>query len=201
MNVKLETILASNETIYAASSEIGTAVNEVRDTTTWAQRAASGSTSVPSVPQQPTLVSDIHKREIRVSGVPESKGNRPAQIENDAHYIKQILERIGEYQPSDIVRVVRLGKERAEDNSRPRNMIVTFHSAWTAEKCISKGYLFKNYDLPIFISRSLSKSDQQIENKILAKRAELIRSGVPRTQLRVQNLKLLNNKEEVPISI
>ena len=160
---------------------------------------ATASMSVPVATHDKRMSNT--KREIRISGIPESSGNRAAQIENDAKYVKSILENLEEYYPSEIETVYRAGKKRNTDGSnRPRNLIVLFRSQWLAEKCISKGYMLKDHSIRVFISRSLTKEEQELEQHVLKKRAELIKAGTPREQLRIRNLKLYKCGDEVNIN-
>ena len=143
--------------------------------------------------------SSVVKREIRISGLPEVHGSCAKQIENDAKYVQNVLEHVGEYCPSEIECVYRVGKQRNTENARSRNLIVQFHNEWSAQKCLSKGHKLKDYSISAFLSRSLTKTEQELENKVLSKRAELIRKGTSRDQLKVKNLKLYLSGEEVDL--
>ena len=90
----------------------------------------------------------------------------------------------------------RLGKFKTE-NIRPRTLIVTFASVWDQRKVISQCFQLKSYSEKIFISPELSTEDKIKEKKLLNKRWQLIQSGVERQQLKIKNLRLFNNQNEV----
>lgn len=157
---------------------------------------------VPEVTTKVNTDTLSRRTEIRMSGIPESDRNKGNDIEHDSKHVRDVLEKMNEYEPVNIESVKRLGQPSSNSTGtkRPRMILVQFRNEWTANKCLSKGYMLKDHPFPVFIAKSLSKSEIEIEKTVLKKRAELINSGIPRTDLRIRNLKLYQKGTEVPIT-
>ena len=59
--------------------------------------------------------------------------------------------------------------------------------------------MLKTFAHRIYISPGLSPSEIELENKLLKKRRSLITEGVEKKRLKLRNLKLLLDDEEVKI--
>jgi len=92
----------------------------------------------------------------------------------------------------------RIGKYKAE-NKQPRKILITFSSVWDRRKVVSNAHLLKDYKHQIYISPELTVADKAIEKTLMQKRWELIQSGTDKKLLKIKNLKLYNNGEEVVI--
>lgn len=84
--------------------------------------------------------------------------------------------------------------------STNRKVILTLHNDWNPRILLQKAVEMDLYkEKGIIITRDLNATDLTKEKLILKKRWELINSGVPKHQLKIRNLKLYNNSNEVPI--
>ena len=102
---------------------------------------------------------------------------------------------IGESE-SNVASVFRVG-QRVATATRPRTIILRFANEWSAQKCLAKSYWLKEFDYPVFVSKSLNKAEIKIENRLLKKRKLLIDSGVPRKELKLRNLKFFRSDVEI----
>ena len=113
-------------------------------------------------------------------------------------HLKNVLETIGEWDKNNINLVKRLGPFK-EQSDHPRSLIVKFSNEWTARKCLTKGYKLRNYDYPVYINKSLSKEEVVLEKRVLKKRWELMQKGIPKVELKINNLKLFHDNVEIII--
>lgn len=138
--------------------------------------------------------------EIRIQGVPECNENSFAKrTEHDESEMSRILHTLGESSSNQVASLFRLGKF-VKDARRPRSILVKFTSEWAARKCLAKSHLLKNFEYPIFVSKSLSKEEVIQEKTILKKRYELISAGThQKAHFKIRNLKLYYKNEIVPL--
>ena len=134
-------------------------------------------------------------REIVITGLMEEKGDAHSLIEADNNKLQDVLKYL-DNSNFNIENTRRLGQYKKESTG-PRPLLVRFSSEWNVRKCLSRAYKLKNFPSKIFISNSLSKDDQATKRKLLEKRYQLISEGVPREELRIRELKLLRNGDEV----
>ena len=120
------------------------------------------------------------------------------RLEHDDEHLKNILETLGEWDKNNINLVKRLGPFN-EQSDRPRSLIVKFSNEWNARKCLTKGYKLRNYDNPVYISKSLSKEEVILIKRVLKKRWELMQNGTPKVVLKIKNLKVFHNNVEIII--
>ena len=134
--------------------------------------------------------------EIRIDGIAESSASKNIEhMEHDHAEITKVLSHLGESEV-EVENIFRAGKFHPE-KSRPRSLIVKFRNVWTVRKILAKASLLKNFGSAVFISKSLNESERRTERSILKKRRELIDSGVSASSLKIRNLKLYQDGEEV----
>ena len=100
----------------------------------------------------------------------------------------------------------RLGKYNAE-SSRPRQILVKFSHALTVDKILARSAMLKMYEPTyndkkylVFVSKSLNKTEQEKEQKLLKKRREILDSGtVDPRNVRIRRGILLVNAKSVEI--
>ena len=108
--------------------------------------------------------------EIRLSGIPEA-GQGVHRLEHDQNEVTSILQHLGEYSDANIEKVFRLGKVGTTRN-RPRMVIVRFRNPYSASLCLAKGYKLRDYGGNVFISKSLSPDEIELERKLSKRRYE-----------------------------
>ena len=87
----------------------------------------------------------------------------------------------------NVIGFQRLGKYD-KDKNKTRNLLVTFGSVWIARKVITKAIENKFFKTKNnLITTELSPNDLALERHLLAKRYELIRSGIDQCRLKLQN--------------
>ena len=109
--------------------------------------------------------------------------------------VEQILENLGE--PVEIRDVYRKGAFRTD---RKRTIIVELSNPWDVRKVVgaaTKNKLFKQSGF--LVTYDLSPKDQEIEQKLLAKRFELLKSGTDKKRLKNRGLKLYKDEVEVKL--
>ena len=88
-----------------------------------------------------------------------------------------------------------MGKFRPE-SIRPRTFLVKFRDKMTAYKVLASAFRLKQYDgtadekFKVYISKSLNKTEQEQEHKILNKRRSLIEENTDPSRLKNRNLEL-----------
>ena len=99
-----------------------------------------------------------------------------------------------EIQKEAITSATRMVKFRPELR-RPRTFLVKFRDKMTAYKVLASAFRLKQYDgtadekFKVYISKSLNKTEQEQERKILKKRS-LIEENTDPSRLKVRNLEL-----------
>jgi len=137
------------------------------------------------------------KYRVRLSGLPEPSNDlkfMDRQKEEQAS-ILNIMKFIN-MENVPISDCFRIGKYK-EENKLPRRTLITFSSVWDRRKVVSNAYLLKNYNLQVYISPELTVADKAVEKTLMQKRWELIQSGTDKKLLKIKNLKLYKNGEEV----
>ena len=86
------------------------------------------------------------------------------------------------------------------NSGKSRSVIVKLNSVWSARKLLSKAYKLKDYSSAVFLSKSLSKTGQELERTLLKERFELNESGHDKRLIRIKDLKLYLDGQEVPIN-
>ena len=134
---------------------------------------------------------------IRISGIEEmdSKFFIDRQL-HDKSEVENVLDDLN--CSGNVIETQRLGKF---DKNRTRNLLVTFGSVWDARKVIAK-VIEKKYFLNkrVLITPELSPKDLSLEKQLLAKRYELIRSGIDRSRLKIKKLRLYKDDELVEVN-
>ena len=143
--------------------------------------------------------------EIRISGLDEykSKPNEKtssAIINFETQQVEEIFDFLGEEKP-DIKNIRRLGKRNTETD-RPRTMILTLSNPWTVRKILSKAPMLKNFKHQnankVYMSKSLTKSEQLKQKACLQKRWKLItEDGINRKDISVRNFEVYVNGKRV----
>ena len=148
-------------------------------------------------PQSETL----HKvGEIRTQGIPESSSQITAKrFEDDSKLVTDVLEFIEKDASGCIQDVYRAGKVKP-NSGKSRSIIVKLNSVWSARKLLSKAYKLKDYSSAVFLSKSLTKTGQELERTLLKKRFELSESGHDKSLIKIRDLKLYLDDQEVPIN-
>ena len=142
--------------------------------------------------------SDIpYRNKIRVSCVPEQNSDLKKFERSMADKVKveQILENLGE--PVEIRDVYRKGAFRTD---RKRTIIVELSNPWDVRKVVgaaTKNKFFKQSGF--LVTYDLSPKDQEIEQKLLAKRFEFLKSGTDKKRLKIRGLKLYKDDVEVKL--
>ena len=87
------------------------------------------------------------------------------------------------------------------NSGKSRSINVKLNSAWSARKLLSKGaYMLKDYSSAVFLSKSLTKTGQELERTLLEKRFELSESGHDKSLIKIRDLKLYLDGQEVQIN-
>ena len=160
--------------------------------------------SFASIVKQVQSSSTNFENEIRISGVPELTSATPEKpkridiFEHDESNLNTVLNHLGI--PNDhVASTARLGKFNPT-STRPRTMLVRFRDKFTAEKTLARASMlktftgtYKNEKYFAYISKSLSKEEQEKENAILRKRRDLINEGVKPENIKIRNLELIVN--------
>ena len=143
--------------------------------------------------------------EIRISGLDEykSKPNEKtssAIVNFETQQVEEIFDFLGEEKP-DIKNIRRLGKRNTETD-RPRTMILTLSNPWTVRKILSKAPMLKNFKPQnankLYMSKSLTKSEQLKQKACLQKRWKLItEDGINRKDISVRNFEVYVNGKRV----
>ena len=111
-------------------------------------------------PQSETL----HKvDEIRIQGIPESSSQTTVKrFDDDSKLVTDVLEFI-EKDASGCNQA-----DKVKPNSG-RSIIIKLNSAWSARKLLSKAYKLKDYSSAVLLSKSLTKTGQELERTLLKK--------------------------------
>ena len=166
--------------------------------------------SVPVTPAVQTVISNpstssqsetLHKvDEIRIQGIPERSSQITAKrFEDDSKLVTDVLEFIEKDASGCIQDVYRAGRVKP-NSGKSRSIIVKLNSAWSARKLLSKAYKLKDYSSAVFLSKSLTKTGQELERTLLKKRFELSESGHDKSLIKIRDLKLYLDGQEVPIN-
>ena len=148
--------------------------------------------------------------ELRFSGIPElnfqtgavtSKPNKKEIFEHDEKLISEAIGYLG-VDHTEISGFHRLGKFNP-DNTRPRQTLVKFRNSYIVDKLLARASMLKVYEpefgnikYRIYLSKSLNKEEQLLEQKLLRKRRELIDSQtVDPKQIMIRNGTLYVNKK------
>ena len=115
-----------------------------------------------------------------------------------------IMEQL-EVQKEAITSATRMEKLRTE-LIRPRTFLVRFREKTTAYKVLASAFRLKRYDgtadekFEVYISKSLNKTEQEQEHKILKKRRSLIEENTDPSRLKIRNLELFLDRTVVDLS-
>lgn len=138
--------------------------------------------------------SEDYRLHVRIIGLKESVNkNFLERYNNDYKAVKDVLSFL-ELPDMLISDLRRLGKF-SPDRSRP--VLVKFSHVWEVRKLISLARNLKNYSLKILIFPELCNQDKQKEKQILKKRYDLIQSGVSKDHVKIRNLKLYLDHNEI----
>ena len=96
-----------------------------------------------------------------------------SQTESGFFSLSSIWSYLGEENHERLRSISRLGQKKL-DASRPRIFLLQFHSQFDCMKLLSKSYKLKSYCSPVFISKSLSPSEQITLRKLLKMRSDNI---------------------------
>ena len=131
-------------------------------------------------------------KEIRTNGTNKKISAYSAtQLEHDFSEFKKVMEYLGE--PTDQIDNFSRLEEHKATNTSPRTVLVQFSSIWNVRKVLAKTPKLKDYTIPLFISKSLTPTEQATENNILIKRRQLIDRDANR-----KDGKLFNSGIDVP---
>ena len=86
------------------------------------------------------------------------------------------------------------------NSGKSRTIIIKLNSAWSARMLFSKAYKLKDYSSAVFLSKSLTKTGQELERTLLKKRFKLSESGHDKSLIKIRDLKLYLDGQEVPIN-
>ena len=101
--------------------------------------------------------------EIRIQGITESSSEITAkQFEDDSKLVTDVLEFI-EKDASGCIQDVYRARKVKPNSGKSRIIIVKLNSAWSARKLLSKAYKLKDYSSAVFLSKSLTKTGQELE--------------------------------------
>ena len=161
--------------------------------------APSQQSAATTAPIQKKPVNNQHLYQVRIDGIPESKSNKRAEIDqHEEKELNEVFNFLEESPPIESLR--RLWKTRPNDNARPRTLLLTLKSNWDARKILSKSNKLKDYaGRTIYLSRGLTDDEINKNNKILRKRRELIEKGVERSKRKIRSFKLFVDSKEVPL--
>ena len=162
--------------------------------------AQNNTTLTPTPTPVNSNTADNHwTRELKIDGISENRGDFKSQTESDIHHITAILSHLGEDSFVKVKSFRRLGR-RILNSTRPRTLLIEFTSQFDCVKVLSKAYKLQSYESPIYISKSLSPTDQISMRKLLKLRADVSsRDNIPKKDLRIKNLKLYHNEVEIPL--
>ena len=133
-------------------------------------------------------IDDSYKHRVKIVGIQESeKKFTDARQFDDKTSIENILGKL-EIKNANVADCFRAGKY---DKTRNRPLIVSFSSIWDARLIRSKAIERKLYQSDsILILNELSPADRAVEKQLLAKRHEVIQTGVDKSRIKIRNLKL-----------
>ena len=164
-----------------------------------AQTYAAVASTPTTVPAISSPVDYTWTRELKIDGISENRGDFESQTESDIHHITAILTHLGEDSFVKIKFFKRLGKHIAT-STRPRTLLVEFTSQFDCVKVLSKAYKLQSFQSPIYISKSLSPTDQIKLRKLLKLRTDVSpKDNIPKSDLKIKNLKLYHNNVEIPL--
>ena len=149
------------------------------------------------VPETTITEDNNYHYKIRISGIEEMDSRYFIDRHlHDKSEVENVLDDIN--CTGIVIETQRLGKF---DKNRTRNLLVTFGSVWDARKVIAKA-IDKKYFLNkrVLITPELSPKDLLLERQLLAKRYELIRSGIDRSRLKIKKLRLYKDDELVEVN-
>ena len=175
--------------------EISKQLNEVKDQLTEMKTEKETVVTPNNVVQQ--SMSEVTKKSIRVSGLPESsEDNVYKRKTDDIKKVKNIALKLG-FEELRINGVIRAGKY---DPDKDRTLIVELTSRTDAELLVSKAILDKfGTKNNVYISPDLTREERLEERKVLKKRRELINTGTDKNSIKIRNLKLLVDGVVVPV--
>ena len=123
-------ILANDEAVMSALTEQVQELNEnsvetIQDTVHSVMTSSpSQQTVVTTAPLQNKPVNDQHLYHVRIDGIPESKSNKRAEIDqHEEKELNEVLNFLEETPPIESLRS--LGKTSPDDNARPHTLLVT----------------------------------------------------------------------------
>ena len=177
--------------------------------------------SIPSISNDPTVNSRTNDNithypkqqqslEIKIAGIDEYHSKEqnekvgPLQtVEHDKTEVEKVFNHLCE-DLSCVSDVRRLGKWKPDKN-RPRPLLLSLTNPWTARKILSRAHTMNEYNKAnncrIYVGKSLTKDEQELEKKCLSMRWKLINEKYySRDSLKIRNLKLFHNNVEVNIS-
>ena len=164
-----------------------------------AQTYAAVASTPTTVPAISSPFDNTWTRELKIDGISENRGDFKSQTESDIHHITAILNHLGEDSFVKVRSFKRLGK-RIATSTRPRTLLVEFTSQFDCVKVLSKAYKLQSFQSPIYISKSLSPTDQIKLRKILKLRTDVsTKDNIPKSDLKIKNLKLYHNNVEIPL--
>ena len=199
-------LMARNESMDEAVGIIKATISELKEDL---NKAKYNSTSLITSNPTPPAPNE-NNLEIRVNGIKEYTRKKDANgkdiiatqdeiLSHDSYEIEKVLNHLGE-ETNCIADLKRLGKFD-KDKKRPRTILLRLNNTWTARKLLAKAKQLKNFEgaTKVFISKSLNKEEQKIENKLLMKRRELINDGTTTKDIHIIGLKLYVNGHETKI--
>ena len=148
-------------------------------------------TRVRHVPETTITEDKNYHYKIRISGIEEmdSKFFIDRQL-HDKSEVENVLDDLN--CSVNVIETQRLGKF---DKNRTRNLLVTFGSVWDARTVIAKAIEKKFFlNKRVLITPELSPKDLLLEKQLLAKRYELIRSGIDRSRLKIKKIETLQRR-------
>ena len=136
------------------------------------------------LPNPPSPVDNTWTRELKIDGISENRGDFKSQTESDIHHTTAILTHLGEDSFVKVKFFKRLGK-RIATSTRPRTLLVEFTSQFDCIKLLSSAYKLQSFQSPIYISKSLSPTDQIKLRKILKLRTDVsTKDNIPKSDLK-----------------
>ena len=146
-------------------------------------------TAATTAPIQSKPVNNQHLCQERIDGIPESKSNKRAEIDQHEKELNVVLN-LPEETPT-IEPLQRHGKTRPDDKARPHTLLLTLKSNRDARRILSKSNKLNDYaGRAIYLSRGLMDDERNKNYKILRKRRELIEKGVERSKIKIRSFKL-----------
>ena len=135
--------------------------------------------------------------ELKVSGIPEGKGEFTSNTEHEISQINSVFNHLNVN--VKIKDLFRIGKKK-DDSPRPRPITLRFHSTFDTRLILAKAYQLKTFSMPVFISKSLSTAEQVQMRKLLKNRHEISSNeGIAKNELRIRNLKLFHGPNEIKV--